>query len=170
MLGRLTVDDGALLEAFLREFDADPSELHGYFCDRDAPVEVAVSLLDDWSRGEGLQPGWVPCTTLFWREEQALRGVLNIRHSLTDSLRNLGGHIGYAVAPSHRRKGVASAMLAAALDEARALGIEEALLTCDADNIGSRKTIERNGGRCIREGQPDGLERTQRWYTIDLRR
>ena len=169
MLSRLTLDDEQLLETFLCTFDAEPDELHGYFCERDATIETAVSLLEAWSRGEGLKPGWVPCTTLFWREGQALCGVLNIRHSLSDFLRNTGGHIGYSVAPPHRRKGIASAMLAAAFDELRALGIEEALLTCDALNIASRKTIERNGGQCVREGVPEGLDRIQRWYTIDVR-
>ena len=128
-----------------------------------------VHLLNAWSRGEELrQAGWVPSTTLFWREGPALCGVLNIRHRLTDYLHNAGGHIGFAVAPSHRRRGVASAMLAASFDFARALGIEQILLTCDTENLGSRRTIERNGGRCVREEQPEGLEQMQRWYVIDL--
>ena len=37
-------------------------------------------------------------------------------------------------------------MLTAALPVARALGIDPALLTCDAPNIASRKVIEANGG------------------------
>lgn len=37
-------------------------------------------------------------------------------------------------------------MLREALGVARTLGIERALLTCDADNAGSRAVIERNGG------------------------
>ena len=37
-------------------------------------------------------------------------------------------------------------MLAAVLGEAAALGIDPALITCDADNVGSRAVIEANGG------------------------
>lgn len=51
----------------------------------------------------------------------------------------------------------ATAMLAAALPVARGLGIERALLTCDKDNIGSRKVIEANGG--VLDGEPGGILR-----------
>jgi len=37
-------------------------------------------------------------------------------------------------------------MLSYGLVQARALGLERVLLTCDEDNIGSRKVIEANGG------------------------
>jgi predicted acetyltransferase len=74
-------------------------------------------------------------------------GRIAIRHRLTDGLREWGGHIGYIVRPSARQRGYATAMLAAALLLARGLGIDPALLTCDAGNIGSRKVIEANGGR-----------------------
>jgi predicted acetyltransferase len=56
------------------------------------------------------------------------------------------GHIGYVVRPSARRRGHATAMLAAALPVANALGIDPALVTCDEDNIASRKVIEASGG------------------------
>ena len=71
---------------------------------------------------------------------------MQTRHRLTDFLREQGGHIGYFVAAAHRGRGHASAMLAAALPVAADLGIECALITCDATNIASRKTIEANGG------------------------
>ena len=56
------------------------------------------------SRGEGLPPGYVPHTTfwLAWRGEVV--GVANLRHALTDSLRREGGHIGYGVRPTARRR------------------------------------------------------------------
>jgi predicted acetyltransferase len=37
-------------------------------------------------------------------------------------------------------------MLGAALPHTRDLGIDPALVTCDTDNVGSRKVIESNGG------------------------
>lgn len=169
MLTALEARHAAELESFLRDFDAVPDELHGYFCGRDWPIERCVETLAAWARGEQLQEGWVPCSTWFWESGGALQGVVNVRHHLSPGLRELGGHIGYAVAPSHRRRGVATAMLAAVLEPCRRLGIERALLTCDATNVGSWKTIEACGGRLEREA-PAGADRAlQRWYWIDLR-
>jgi predicted acetyltransferase len=89
---------------------------------------------------------FVPSTTLWWTDGDTYLGRINIRHRLNEHLREVGGHIGYDIRPSARRRGHATAMLAAALLRAAGLGIEKALITCDVDNIGSRKVIERNGG------------------------
>jgi len=90
--------------------------------------------------------GKVPETLLWWVDGDEYLGRLSIRHELTDALREFGGHIGYVVRPFARRQSHARAMLAAALPIARDLGIDPALLTCDADNVGSRRVIESNGG------------------------
>ena len=90
--------------------------------------------------------GKVPETLLWWVDGDEYLGRLSIRHQLTDALREFGGHIGYMVRPSARGQGHARALLAAALPIARDLGIDPALLTCDADNTGSRRVIESNGG------------------------
>ena len=89
---------------------------------------------------------WVLCTNLWWVDGDEYVGRMSIRHELNDWLREVGGHIGYDVRRSRRREGHATAMLRAALAVARDLGIEQALLTCDDDNLASRKVIERNGG------------------------
>ncbi len=156
------------LAVFLQEFDPCPEELHGYFCARDWPIERAVQTLDSWSRGVGLAEGWVPCSTWFWEEAGALAGVINLRHVLTPALEQQGGHIGFAVAPSQRRRGVASQMLAGALVQCRKLGIARALLTCDASNRGSAKTIAGGGGVLDREALHETDQRMQRWYWIVL--
>jgi predicted acetyltransferase len=91
-------------------------------------------------------PDWVLNTNLWWVDGKEYIGRMSIRHELNDWLREVGGHIGYDVRRSRRREGHATAMLAAALPIARSLGIERALLTCDADNVASRLVIERNGG------------------------
>ena len=164
----LAADHQGALETFLREFDAAPDELHGYFCDRGCSIDEAVRLLNAWERGEEIQEGWVPCSTWFWESGDTLQGVINVRHRLSPGLREVGGHIGYSVALSHRRKGVATAMLSAVLPHCRTLGIERALLTCDSDNPASARTIEANGGVLEREGWLESAQRTQRWYWIDL--
>lgn len=90
--------------------------------------------------------GFVPSTTLWWTDADGYVGRLAIRHRLTDSLRQYGGHIGYDVRASRRRRGHATAMLAAALPVAAGLGLDQVLVTCDDTNVGSRTVIERNGG------------------------
>ena len=75
------------------------------------------------------EPGRVPCTTLWWIDETTYLGRIAIRHQLTPTLREIGGHIGYDVRHSERRRGHGTAMLAAALPVAHSLGIDPALVT-----------------------------------------
>jgi predicted acetyltransferase len=105
---------------------------------------------------------WVPCTTLWWVDGDTYLGRLSIRHELKGWLADYGGHIGYDVRPSARRHGHATAMLRAALPVAAGLGIDRALLSCDADNIASRRVIEVNGG------VPDGVREGKLRFWIDL--
>jgi predicted acetyltransferase len=98
---------------------------------------------------------WVLCTNLWWVEGEEYIGRMSIRHELNDWLSEVGGHIGYDVRPSARRQGHATAMLRAALPVAYGLRIHPLLITCDADNVASRKVIEANGGHFTdeREGK-----------------
>lgn len=90
--------------------------------------------------------GWVPQTVLWFVEGDHFIGRLSIRHRLNPWLEAYGGHIGYEVRPTERRKGHATEMLRRSLPRAHALGIDPALLTCDHDNVASRRVIETNGG------------------------
>lgn len=90
--------------------------------------------------------GFVPCTTLWLVDGSEYLGRIAIRHRLTPALREIGGHIGYDVRRSARRRGHASAMLRTALPIANGLGIDPALVTCDEDNTASRRIIEKHGG------------------------
>jgi predicted acetyltransferase len=95
--------------------------------------------------------GYVPQTVLWWVDGDEYLGRVNVRHRLNASLLWRGGNIGYEIRPAVRRQGHATAMLAATLPVAATLGIHEALIDCDADNVGSRRVIEKNGGVFERE-------------------
>jgi len=96
---------------------------------------------------DGQRPeGFVPCTNLWWVEGDTFLGRIAIRHRLNDFLREYGGHIGYDMRPSARRRGHATAMLRAALPRIASLGIDPTLITCDTTNTASRKVIEACGG------------------------
>jgi predicted acetyltransferase len=91
-------------------------------------------------------PDWCPSTMLWYVDGDEWLGRLSIRHVLTRFLLEIGGHIGYVVRPSARRKGLATAMLAESLPMAAGMGIDPVLITCDTDNDASRKVIESCGG------------------------
>lgn len=110
-----------------------------------------VLLVSKWraaSQGIGIPENFVPYSN-FWLidPERRILGVVNIRHYLNDTLLQQGGHIGYGIRPSERRKGYATIMLHLALAEAKKMGLERVLITCDQENTGSAKTILHNGGK-----------------------
>ena len=57
----------------------------------------------------------------------------------------LGGQIGYGVHPSHRGQGLAERSLRLLLPLARRHGFEHLWITCDPDNLASRRTCEKAG-------------------------
>ena len=138
--GRGGVDDNSMIGLENREFGETWNTLEGFA----AYVQKIRREADE----DAPRPaGWVPCTTLWYVEHAEYLGRLAIRHRLTDLLRDSGGHIGYDVRPTARRRGYATAMLGEALPMARALGLDQVLVTCDTDNVASRKVIEANSGR-----------------------
>ena len=114
-------------------------------------------------------PGIVPDSTFFCLDEtqDIFVGAVNIRHFLNEALLLNGGHIGDGVRPSQRRKGIATAMIALALEECRKLGLDRVLMVCDKENIGSAKSIQKNGGILENEVVVNGVIEQRYW--IDLR-
>jgi predicted acetyltransferase len=137
--GRGGAHDHSMIGSEIRGFGPRWTTLDGF---REYLEWLYAQALEDSPR----PAGHVPSTTLWWADGDEYLGRIAIRHRLTPQLREVGGHIGYDVRPSARRCGHATAMLREALPIARRLGIEAALVTCDAGNVASRKVIEHNGG------------------------
>ncbi|MGD2274380.1 GNAT family N-acetyltransferase [Bacillus wiedmannii] len=106
-----------------------------------------IQELLDAHNGINLPESWVPDST-YWlvTDENKIVGAVNIRHSLTEHLFNAGGHIGYGIRPSERRKGYATKLLELSLEKMKELNITKALVVCDEVNTASEKTILHNGG------------------------
>lgn len=86
-------------------------------------------------------------TFVAWHKtQQRVCGIINIRHELNEFLCQYGGHIGYSTHPDDWGKGIATRMLALALEKTDALGIAEVLLTCAPENAASAAVIRKNGG------------------------
>ena len=112
--------------------------------------------------------GRVPDSTFFCldQDRNIFVGAVNIRHYLNVGLLLDGGHIGDGIRPSERRKGYATAMIGLALIECKRLGIDRVLMTCDKDNIGSAKSILKNGGVLENEVLTEGVWKLRYWITL----
>jgi predicted acetyltransferase len=116
-----------------------------------------------FARAGKVPPDRVPATTLWLVDDREFVGRITIRHYLSDALRVIGGHIGYTIRPSRRGQGLGTQMLALALPAAHALGIDPAMITCDGENLASRRVIERNGGVFAEEFPYDGRRKLRFW-------
>jgi predicted acetyltransferase len=90
--------------------------------------------------------GFVPASTYLLLLVNKVIGACSIRHELNDYLLSYGGHIGYGIHPKYRRSGYGTLILKEAVSICRSLDIKDILVTCNSDNIGSKKIILKNKG------------------------
>ena len=159
-------------EEFLRAHRATspevPSFLHHYT--EGMSFGRYLEVLAEQEQGIDLPSAHVPETFLFAFVGSRIVGRTSIRHSLNEYLERMGGHIGYVVVPEFRRQGYATVILQLSLQIAREKcgGVSRVLVTCDDDNVGSIRTIEKNGGILENVVSGQGLDKPKRRYWIDL--
>ncbi|MEO6246946.1 MAG: GNAT family N-acetyltransferase [Opitutaceae bacterium] len=165
-LRTLRVEDEVSFRNAVAEFARDtPPWLFVFDFSESTVFTEFLGHLERSSRGIDVPAHFVPYTYLAGVVDGEVVGRLMLRHTLNANLAKIGGHIGYGVIPSQRRRGYATAMLRQALPLCAARGIRRALITCDEHNTGSRKTIEACGG--IFEGfidDPESNNRKRRYW------
>lgn len=139
-----------------------------------------VCALKRLSNSALLPDGYYVDQVLWLTNNSEYIGQVSIRPELTTPyLITYGGHIGYSIRPSKRRSGYGTKILSKALEIAKKNKLKRVLVTCDSDNIGSRKIIEKNGGSYetsismtdssfVTEGRPITQEIKKLRYWIDL--
>lgn len=130
--------------------------------------EGFLERLEMHRTGENLPPESVRGNTFFLLVNDEFAGMGFLRHELNEKLAVYGGHIGYDVRPSARNKGFGTILLHLTLKKAREFGLKRVFLTCDTDNTGSVKIIEKNGGRLEKQMfyEPTGKLISQYWIEL----
>lgn len=142
-------------------------------CEKLVPYAARLRGMDflDWLKNVKLMEtnapvGFVDSSLYFLMDGDRILGAIDIRHNLNEYLKGVGGHIGYGVRPSERRKGYATLMLSLALPLAKELGLKKMLITCNKGNVASEKTIRNNGGVLENEIE-DGDEIVLRFWIAE---
>ncbi len=154
-------EPGALLHGSGLYDDDDVATVDGF-------ATWVVRLLRQSDESVPVAEGRVHATDWWIADGDTYLGAISLRHRLNDYLLRIGGHIGYHVRPSARKRGLATWALGEVLLHARARGLDRVLITCVDDNIASARTIERHGGvlQDVRDTDDGRLRR----YWIDSSR
>ena len=138
---------------FLDEFVKNDSQINGAgSLDKiydglsfEEALEICLKMEDEeYAKSINRCPGK---TFLLIRErDNRIVGSINLRWNLNEALLKHGGHIGYEIRPSERRKGYNKLNLYMVLKEAKLRSIPKVMLSCDEDNLGSNGTIKALGG------------------------
>jgi len=153
----------------VHEFQAEGRQLNYDLNDLTNDFSSFVQELHDAKDRSKLKPGRVPGSDFWLINDNEFIGRLSIRHELNDFLLMMGGHIGYEIRPSRRKQGYGTEILRLGLEKAKELGLQRVLVTCDEDNIGSKKIIEHNGGKFENaiELEGDNVRKLRYWIDIE---
>lgn len=138
------------IEQYRQEFIANNDSIDGSsFLEQMPSIEQWLKLLALFRSKKTVPADYAPAETwlVIRQEDDCLVGMSNLRFELNNAyLQQFGGHIGYSVRPSERKKGYGKMILHQTLQQAKLQEITKVLVTCNDSNIGSAKIIEENQG------------------------
>lgn len=157
--------------AYLKEFEMHNSMVNGdsglskMATNYEGWLKYLDNLLDDEKRPSNRCPGIE--YFLIRENDDKLVGMINLRWNLNEKMLYSGGHIGYSLLPSHRRKGYNKINLYLCLLKAKKMGLEKVLLTADDNNLGSVKTILSLGGVLENKINEDDVTIGRYWINVN---
>lgn len=158
------VDKEKLLEYIKEHYDNGEMNINASNGMTTTEYQKWLSKLKDDENGKNTE--WGISETYILVDENKVLGMINIRYTLSNEMAEIYGHIGYGVRPSERRKGLATYMLKEALVKCKQREMTEVILGCYEDNLGSSKTITKNGGRLYKKSKM--RDRNAEYYKIKL--
>ena len=158
----------AALQYRQEHFDNDETIINGSeLLDKTESYEAWLQSVTDNTSPDTVNPNWVVTDTFFAVDERGkIVGIIALRHTLNDFLKNFG-NCGYSVLPSRRRQGYATEMLRQVLEVAKRAGLKEVHISAERNNVASVRTIAKNGGVYERSFEFEGEEADI--YRIGLR-
>lgn len=154
-----------------KEYDLNNEDYNGaFFVKNIVNYKETIEELDKSASGVVDNPSWVPGTCyVVVNSNNKIVGFGSLRHYLNDNLIKSGGHIGYSVVPSERKKGYGTKILKLLLEKAKEKNIDKVLLTCSENNVGSSKIIENNGGILENKIEIDNKVVLRYWIDLNIK-
>lgn len=153
-------------EKYIKEWEDAGEKIVPYASRRHR--ENYLQLLNHWDIMETdkvREDSLVPSTLYFLvDEDNKIYGAIDLRHELNEYLLKVGGHIGYGIRPSERRKGYATRILSLGIEKAKKIGLTKVLVTCNKENLGSAGAIKNNHGRLENEFKEENGNIVQRYW------
>lgn len=166
---KLTISDEKAFNEGLQLFSDMQLSWYSFVWKEGMKYQEMLEILENNSKGINIPEGRVPDSMLYAFLGELIIGRVSIRHQLNDYLFNEGGNIGYSVATTYRNRGFATEMLKQALLYCKEqLHLKDVLITCDDENIGSYKVIEKCGGKLEAKNISNDGTTLKRRYWINL--
>ena len=127
---------------------------------KDMPYEEFpewCKLQYEYANGRLLPAGYVPQSIYWLYIDGEPVGIGKIRWKLTETSREAGGNIGYAISRQYRGHGYGTILLKSLIDIAKSGNCPELLATVKKYNYASKRVMEKCSGELVRETD-------ERWY------